>query len=100
MTPEMWTIISVGIALAGLSLAGQQSSRRERAAIRTEIAAVHTDFGNQIAGLRAEFGKQVAELRTEIAALRAELAALRERMAHMEGLIDGLREAVTHNRAA
>jgi len=82
MTPEIWTIISVGIALAGLSLAGQQSSRRESAAIRTEIAAVRADLGSQIAEVRAE------------------VAALRERMAHMEGLIDGLREAVTHNRAA
>ena len=34
-------------------------------------------------------------LRSEIAALRAEVAALRERMAHREGLLEGLREAIS-----
>ena len=33
-------------------------------------------------------------LRGEIAEVRAELAQLRERMAHLEGLLEGLREAI------
>lgn len=33
-------------------------------------------------------------LRDEIAEVRAEIVALRERMAHLEGLLEGLREAI------
>lgn len=33
-------------------------------------------------------------------AIRAELVALRERMAHLEGLLEGLREAITTRRPA
>lgn len=75
MTPEMWTIIGVGIALASLILAGQRS-------LRTELSDV-----------RKHIGDQAAELRNDV-------AGLRERMAHLEGLLEGLREAIAHNRAA
>ena len=40
------------------------------------------------------------ELKREIEALRAEVVMLRERMAHLEGLLEGLREAITGRRAA
>lgn len=71
MTPEMWTIIGVGIALATVILAGQRSLRAEMAANRAETAE-----------------------------LRGEVGSLRERMAHLEGLLEGLREAIAHSRAA
>ncbi len=64
MTPEMWTTIGVGIAIAGLILAcnRQLSGRIER--------------------------------------VESSVSELRERMAHLEGLLEGLREAITRNRAA
>lgn len=65
MSGEIITIIAVGVALAGLNLTSFRSLRDE------------------IAGLRAEI--------TEV---RAEIVALRERMAHLEGLLEGLREAI------
>ena len=65
MSGDTIAIITVGIALAGLNLTSFRS-------LRTEIAG----------------------LRTEIAGLRTEIAALRERMAHLEGLLEGLREAI------
>ncbi len=40
------------------------------------------------------------ELKGEIETLRAEVVMLRERMAHLEGLLEGLREAITGRRAA
>ena len=89
MTPEFWTIIGVGIALASLILAGQRSLRREIADVRSEIAEVRIEF--------AQFRSEVA---SEIAEVRKELGQLRERMAHLEGLLEGLREAIAHNRAA
>ena len=59
MSPEIVTIITVAIGLAGLILNGQRA---------------------------------VAELRREV-------AALRERMAHLEGLLEGLREAIVGKAA-
>ena len=40
------------------------------------------------------------EFKRELEALRAEVLMLRERMAHLEGLLEGLREAITGRRAA
>ena len=70
MSPEFYTNIGAAIALAGLILYGQRS----------------------LAG-------SVAELRLELSDIRRELNALSERVAHLEGLIEGLRDAVT-GRAA
>ena len=42
----------------------------------------------------------VRGLRGEIAEIRSGVAQLRERMAHLEGLLDGLREAITVRAAA
>ena len=70
MSPEIVTIITVASGLAGLILNGQRA---------------------------------VAELRREVASLREhvdqEMGALRERMAHLEGLLEGLREAIVGKAA-
>ena len=74
MTPEIYTIIAVAIALAGLILNGQRS-----------------------------IAKSIAELRGELNALREQvnrdIAALSERVARLEGLLEGLRDAITAKAA-
>lgn len=67
----MGTIITVGIALAGMILSSQSAARRN-----TEVLSVR------------------------LAALEKGQGELRERMAHLEGLLEGLREAITRSRAA
>ena len=64
----IFTIVLVGVGLAGLILNGQREIKRE--------------------------------FKDEIGTLRAEVVMLRERMAHLEGLLEGLREAITNRRAA
>ena len=64
----IFTIVLVGVGLAGLILNGQREIKRE--------------------------------FKRELEALRAEVVMLRERMAHLEGLLEGLREAITNRRAA
>ena len=68
MTPEAWTVIGTGIALAAIIIAAFASLRND-----------------------------VRELRERTTTLEAEL---RERMARLEGLLDGLREAVTGRKVA
>lgn len=71
MSPELIAIVAVGVAIAGLVLAGPRP--------------LHQD----IAGLRLEVGE-----------LGKDLGRLRERMAHLEGLLEGLREAIGTRSAA
>ncbi len=71
MSMEFIAIISASVALAGLIITGQNS-------------------------LRAEMREQ----RKEINGLREAIGELRERMARLEGLLEGLREAITGRRVA
>ena len=76
MSMELIAIISTAVALAGLILNGQ----------RTQRAEMQSEFRN---------------VREEIGGLREEIGGLRERMAHVEGLFEGLlREAFIGRRAA
>ena len=74
MTIEIYTIIGTiigaAIGLAGLILSGQRSA----AETRRELAAFREQSGR-------------------------EFAALRERMAHLEGLLEGLRESIVGKAA-
>ena len=77
MSAEMYTIISVGIALAALILNGQRA-----------VWALRKELND----LRAEMHREFAAVREEIAAVRQELAALAERVARLEGVILGPRD--------
>ena len=77
MSGEVIAIIAVGITLAGLILTSFRSLRIE---MRSEIGSLRGKIGS---------------LRKETAGIRAEITALRERMAHLEGLLEGLREAIS-----
>ena len=82
MSMELIAIISVGVMLAGVILNGQYSLRKEMQA-----------------GLKT-VREEINGLREEINGLREEINGLRERMAHLEGLLEGLREAIGGRRVA
>ena len=75
MSAESWTIIGTGIALAAL--------------IVTMLRALRTDVT-----------KQLDEVRQSVRTLDDRVRNQGERMAKLEGLLEGLREAVTGRRAA
>ena len=74
MTPEIYTIIAVAIALAGLILNGQRSIAQSIARLRGELNALREQVNHDI-------------------------AALSERVARLEGLLEGLRDAITAKAA-
>ena len=76
MTPEIIAIVTVGVALAGVGAA---------------LAGV---ILTSIRGVRQDMARLESRLDGKIDALSAQLGELRERMAHLEGLMDGLREAI------
>ena len=64
------------------------------------LGAIATSFRS----LRVEMRTELRDLRGRIDAqgkeLGEQIGQLRERMAHLEGLLEGLREAITGKRAA
>ena len=86
MSPELIGILTVGVALAALVLT---STGR----LRGEIQSVRSELGSEIAAVRSELGSEIAAVRKElgsaIAALDARIGALEQRMARLEGLLEG-----------
>ncbi len=77
-------ILGTGIALAGLIVAGQRGLRAELGGLRTEQH-----------GIRAEMLDRFNATDTRLTAIERQQGEARERMAHLEGLLNGLRKAIT-----
>ena len=75
MTPEAWTVIGTGVVI----LIAIAASNRQ---LRGEMNALRGEMTDRMTGMQAEIGR------------------LRERMAKIEGLLEGLREAITGRRIA
>ena len=71
MTPEAWTVIGTGVV------------------ILIAIATSNRQLRNEMKQFRGELNQ-----------VRDEIGRLRERMAKLEGLLEGLREAITGREAA
>ena len=82
MSMELITLIGIGVALATLILNTQRNLRADMQALQNEM--------------RAEFKAVRAEMQSQ----REAIISLLERMAHLEGLLEGLREAITGRRVA
>ena len=77
MSNELIALAAVGVALAGLILTTSRGLRQDMKQGEARLEA-------QINGVRGE-----------VNGLRGEVNQLRERMSHLEGLLEGLREAIT-----
>jgi len=78
VSPEFWAIVVAAVGLAGLIISGNRNlaARMDRMNARMDRMDARMDR------------------------MEAAIVALGERMAHLEGLLEGLREAIAHNRAA
>ena len=130
MTPEIWTILGTGATLAALGIAGftllwryitraEQRTRADLAAadqrIRADLSAAEQRTRADLAAVEQRSEARIAELnndlKTNLAAaekrneerfveLGTRLHTLEIQMAKLEGLLEGLREAITGKRAA
>ena len=122
MSNELIAIIGVGVTLAGIILYSQDNMRSETKAefkaVRSEIQSLRAETQAEFKTVRSEIQSLRAETRAEFNAVRAETRAeftihlaainrlrddvnqLQARMAHQEGLMEGLREAVIGLRDA
>ena len=90
MSGEILAILAVGVALAGLILT---SNRGLRQAIRQDMARLESRLDERIDRLEAR-------LRDDIKQLGDRVARMEHSQAKLEGLLEGLREAITGRAAA
>ena len=75
MTPEAWTVIGTGVV------------------ILMAIGAISRQLRGEMNALRDQMTERMNDM-------QAEIGRLRERMAKIEGLLEGLREAITGRKVA
>ncbi len=90
-------IISAGTALAGLILSSQ---RAQRAEMQAQLQAQREEMQALRAEMQAQFQAMQAEMQAEFKITREAIGELRERMAHLEGLVAGLSDALLARRVA
>ena len=76
MGPTEWTVISTGLVIIIANAAAFRSLRADMNSLRTDMNSLRTELWSELKDLRREIGE------------------LRERMAHLEGLLEGLRESI------
>ena len=101
MDATAWTVVGTAIAIL---VAIGASFRSLRGEMRAEMREMRGRIDAQGEDLRQRIDAQGEDLRQRIDAqghdLREQIGQLRERMAHLEGLREGLREAITGKRVA
>ena len=90
MDATAWTVVGTAIAIL---VAIGASFRSLRGEMRAEMREMRGRIDAQGEDLRQRIDAQGHDLREQI-------GQLRERMAHLEGLLEGLREAITGKRVA
>ena len=97
MSGEMIAILGVGVALAGVILTATRGLRQD---IRQDMARLESRLDGRISALESRLDERINGLESRFDAMEKQFGELRERMAHLEGLLEGLREAITGRAAA
>ena len=97
MTPEIWTILGTGATLAAIGITGFTLLWRYITRVEQRSDARFAELKSDLKTDLDKLGTRAQSLETEV---RTQNAELRERMAKLEGLLEGLREAITGKRAA
>ncbi len=92
MSGELIAIVAVGAALAGLILTSSRGLRQDMARLESRLDG---NIGGLESRLDGKIGGLESRLDGKIGGLESQIGELRERMAHLEGLLEGLREAIT-----
>ena len=79
------SIAAVGLALGAIVIGSNANLHME---LRTDMQSLQTEMRTEMQGLRTD-------VRTDIRSLEIRLTALERRQARTEGLLEGLRDAIT-----
>ena len=85
-------VLAIGATLAGLILTSNRGLRQD---IRQDMARLESRLDERIGALESRLDERINGLESRFDAMEKQFGELRERMAHLEGLLEGLREAVS-----
>ena len=102
MSAELIGILSVGVALAALHMASIKGLREDMNAriqglrddTNISIRGFREDMNASIRGFREDMNASIRGLREDMKSMENRLDSLEQRMARLEGVLDGLREAL------
>ena len=101
MEATAWTVVGATVAILVAIGTSFRSLREEMRAqyneLRGRIDAQGKEMGERIDAQGKETGERIDAQGKETG---EQISQLRERMAHLEGLLEGLREAITGKRVA
>ena len=97
MSGELIAIVAVGAALAGLILTSSRGLRQDMGQLRRDM---REDMGKLESRLDERIDRLEARLRDDIKQLGDRVARMEHSQAKLEGLLEGLREAITGRAAA
>ena len=97
MSGELIAIVAVGAALAGLILTSSRGLRQDMAQLRRDM---RDDIGKLESRLDERIDRLEARLRDDIKQLGDRVGRMEHSQAKLEGLLEGLREAITGRTAA
>ena len=100
MDATAWTVVGATVAVLVAIGTSFRSLRAEMRDQGKDLVALRDRIDAQGEGLRNQIDAQSEDLRQRIDAQGQQMSLLRERMAHLEGLLEGLREAITGKRVA
>ena len=86
-------VLAIGAALAGLILTSNRG-------LRKDMTRMESRLDERIGALESRLDERINGLESRFDAMEKQFGELRERMAHLEGLLEGLREAITGRAAA
>ena len=93
MSVELIGIVAVGAALAGVILTATRG-------LRQDMGRLEARLDERIGALESRLDGSIKALESRFDAMEHQFGELRERMAHLEGLLEGLREAISGRAAA
>lgn len=96
MSGEIIAIISASTGLAALMIGLFAWLRSDMAKVEERL---RRDMAKGEERLRRDVTQVEFRLDGKLGALESQIGDLRERMAHLEGLLEGLREAIAHRAA-
>ena len=86
-------VLAIGATLAGLILTSNRG-------LRQDMARLESRLDGRIGGLESRLREDTSQLRDDIKQLGERVARMEHGQAKLEGLLEGLREAITGRTAA
>ena len=88
-------VVAVSVALGGLILTGNRGLRQDMAQVRHDMIQMEGRLREDVKQVEGRLREDMGQLRGDLKQLGDRLARLEHGQAKLEGLLEGLREAIT-----